>query len=317
MEVVIVGSGVSGLSCGVRLREAGYNTRIVTREAAADTTSVVAGAVWYPYKAYPEDRVLEWGRRTLDELVRLAEVPDTGVSMLTFVELFERTVPDPWWREAVPGFRRAWVDELLPGYVDGFALDAPLIEAPVHLRYLEDRFRALGGSIRVESDGVTNLAELEREGRLIVNCTGLGARTLVDDLRVYPIRGQVVRVENPGLGRGLLDQQDPRSLTYIIPRAGDCVLGGTAEEHAWHLEPDPETSNRILERCIRLEPRLRDARVLGSSVGLRPARDEVRLEIEEVSPGCAVIHNYGHGGSGFTLSWGCAGEVLELARAVG
>ncbi|HMC79917.1 MAG TPA: FAD-dependent oxidoreductase, partial [Acidimicrobiia bacterium] len=51
-------------------------------------------------------------------------------------------------------------------------------------------------------------------------------------------------------------------------------------------------------------------------VGLRPfRRDSVRLERE---PGARVIHNYGHGGSGVTLSWGCAEEVSALVKgAVG
>ena len=48
-------------------------------------------------------------------------------------------------------------------------------------------------------------------------------------------------------------------------------------------------------------------------VGLRPGRMEVRLEREEKN-GKYLIHNYGHGGSGVTLSWGCADEVVELAN---
>ena len=40
----------------------------------------------------------------------------------------------------------------------------------------------------------------------------------------------------------------------------------------------------------------------------------MRLEIEELPGGRALIHDYGHGGGGFTLSWGCAEEVLKLAE---
>ncbi|MFM7282729.1 MAG: FAD-dependent oxidoreductase [Planctomycetia bacterium] len=66
----------------------------------------------------------------------------------------------------------------------------------------------------------------------------------------------------------------------------------------------------IIERCARLEPGLRDATVLGTSVGLRPARSAVRLEPES-SPAGRIVHNYGHGGAGVTLSWGCAQEVAQ------
>ena len=42
-------------------------------------------------------------------------------------------------------------------------------------------------------------------------------------------------------------------------------------------------------------------------------RTEVRLDKEIISDKI-VIHNYGHGGSGVTLSWGCAEEVVEIAN---
>lgn len=51
--------------------------------------------------------------------------------------------------------------------------------------------------------------------------------------------------------------------------------------------------------------------------GLRPFRDSsYRLEPEIVS-GKFVVHNYGHGGAGITMSWGCAQEVVDLVTAKG
>ncbi|WP_435742097.1 DNA polymerase Y family protein, partial [Nocardioides sp. SYSU DS0663] len=49
------------------------------------------------------------------------------------------------------------------------------------------------------------------------------------------------------------------------------------------------------------------ARVLRTKVGLRPARPSVRLERQG-----RVVHCYGHGGAGVTLSWGCAEEVVTI-----
>jgi D-amino-acid oxidase len=43
-------------------------------------------------------------------------------------------------------------------------------------------------------------------------------------------------------------------------------------------------------------------------------RSTVRVEAERVAPGCLLVHNYGHGGAGITLSWGCAAEVVELVE---
>lgn len=97
----------------------------------------------------------------------------------------------------------------------------------------------------------------------------------------------------------------------MIPRSVDCVLGTTAEDHNWDPSVNEPETREILERCTSLEPALKGTRILGARAGLRPGRSSVRLEREG-----RVIHNYGHGGSGFTLSWGCAEEVRELARSV-
>ena len=73
--------------------------------------------------------------------------------------------------------------------------------------------------------------------------------------------------------------------------------------------PDPATTEAILARCARLDPRLRELHVLAEPVGFRPERPEVRVA-EQTSDGSArIFHNYGHGGAGVTLSWGCAEEI--------
>jgi D-amino-acid oxidase len=92
------------------------------------------------------------------------------------------------------------------------------------------------------------------------------------------------------------------------------VLGGIAIEDDWNLEPDPAVAAGIMRRCTALEPRLRDARIVDHRVGLRPGRPSVRLD-REVVDGAVVVHNYGHGGTGVMLSWGCAREaVAQLTR---
>jgi D-amino-acid oxidase len=268
----------------------------------------VAAAIWYPYKAYPEDRVLFWGSRTFEVFEKLSGTPESGILMREGVEIWSRPVPDPWWARAVPGVRRCKEDELPPGYLDGHAFTVPIVEMPIYLAYLMDRFAAAGGSVQMRT-----LSSLdEADARVVVNCVGLGARDLVDDVSMEPIRGQIVRVRNPGIVRFVLDGENPEGVTYIVPRSGDCILGGTAEEGAWDLEPDPETAACILRRCTHLEPRLEGAEVLEHKVGLRPGRAEIRLERED-GP-IPRIHNYGHGGSGITLSWGCAEETLRLVQ---
>ncbi len=297
-----------GLTTAICLREAGLEAGIVAAELPPGTTSNVAAAIWYPYKAYPEDRVLFWGSRTFEVFEKLSGTPESGILMREGVEIWSRPVPDPWWAGAVPGVRRCKEDELPPGYLDGHALTVPIVEMPIYLAYLMDRFAAAGGSVQMRT-----LSSLdEADARVVVNCVGLGARDLVDDVSMEPIRSQIVRVRNPGIERFVLDEENPEGVTYIVTRSGDCILGGTAEEGAWDLEPKPETAACILRRCTHLEPRLEGAEVLEHKVGLRPGRPEIRLERED-GP-IPRIHNYGHGGSGITLSWGCAEETLRLVQ---
>jgi len=310
-EILIIGCGVSGLTCGIRLLEQGFAVTIVARDLPPDTTSNVAAAIWYPYKAFPEDRVLAWGKVTLDEFYRLMDVPDSGISAVTLREALTRPAPDPWWKAAVRSFRRAAPDELPRGYRDGYVVEIPLIETPTYMRYLMRRYSESGG--RIEQGSVSRLAELTADHRLIVNCAGVGAREVAGDESVYPIRGQVVRVERlAGVGCWLAEDAGDAP-TYIIPRGDDCILGGTSQDNNWSLDADAETAADILRRCQQIEPTLKDAAILEHRVGLRPGRPEVRLELEAIDDTCAVIHNYGHGGAGFTLSWGCADEVASLA----
>ena len=314
-QVLVIRWRVTGVPPPVSLRAAGLHARIVAAAPPATTTSAVRAPLWYPSPASPEVDVLRWGRDTFRVFEGLAAAPESGVRMREGLELWRRPVPEPWWSAAVPGVRRCAEDELPPGYRDGHAFVVPVVEMPISLRYLRDRLAATGGTI--ERRVVAGPDELEDEARVVVNCAGLGARELVGDEEMKPIRGQVLRVVNPGLDRFFLDEDNPEGVTYVVPRSTDCVLGGTAEEGVWETDPSPGDAADILRRCVALEPRLAGAEVLEHKVGLRPGRPSVRLERED-GPGVPIVHNYGHGGSGVTLSWGCAGEASALvADALG
>lgn len=317
VDVVVIGCGVVGLSTAILLRESGLDVLIRTAATPTATTSAVAAALWLPYKAYPEDRVLAWGKRAYEVFEGLTRnSKESGARMREGLELWREPVPDPWWASAVPDVRRCREDELPPGFRDGHVFSVPVIEMPVYLRYLAERFVAGGG--RIEERAVTSLQEATGDARVVVNCAGLGARELAGDPSMSPIRGQILRVANPGLKRFVLDEENPEGVTYVVPRLNDCVLGGTADEGDWNTDPNPETAAAILRRCVALEPRLVGAEILEHKVGLRPGRPEVRLGLETLADGTPCVHNYGHGGSGVTLSWGCAEEAAALVeRAMG
>lgn len=312
-EVVVVGCGISGLTTALRMQDAGRSVEIVTAEPPERTTSAVAAAFWYPYLAFPRDRVLQWSERTFRVLQEDAREPGSGVRMGEARELFRTPQPDPWWIGAVDRFERLPSALLPAGYEEGHRFWVPIAEMPVYLEWLGQRFTRRGGVITERR--LDRIDELAETAPVVVNCAGLGARGLVGDVSMTPIRGQIVRVANPGLEVVLLDGGNPGGDTYIVPRSRDCVLGGTAIESDERTEPDPATASAILERCQALEPRLRDAPVIAHQVGLRPGRPSVRVERQVLRPGQVLVHNYGHGGAGLTLSWGCAEEAGRLASA--
>ena len=311
--VLVVGCGVSGLTCAVRLAMTGRAVAVVARELPPETTSNVAAAFWYPYRAYPREKVVSWARLSFLTFQRLAEEADTGVTMRPAIEVFRRAAPNPWWGPAVPRWRRARPEELPDGYVDGYRFDSPVIDTRRYLPWLMERLRALGGTI--ERRTLSGLDEALAESPRVVNCSGLGARELASDSKLVPIRGQLVHVEDPGLERVEIDHDAPGGVSYVIPRGDDCVLGGSAEERREDTTLDPAITAGILDRCRELQPRLRECEPIGGAAGLRPGRPAVRLEAERPAHGKLVVHNYGHGGAGVTLSWGCAEEVVQLVEA--
>ena len=312
-DALILGAGVSGLSVGILLLKQGYSVEIWAKDVPPNTTSDVAAALWYPYLCNPRDKAITWSKDTHDYLKEFA-LPDprSGCIMRSFIELFEEPVGEPWWAEAVDEYRRPLLEELPPGYVDGYQTDVVLMDSEIYMKWLVDVFTELGGVLTIKV--VREISEALAEHPIVINCTGLGSRELFNDERVYPVRGQVVRASLNSFSE-ILVSETSAGLSLIAPRIDDVVLGGTTQAHNWNLEEDPEDTAEILRKVAALSPGFDEVNILGVKVGLRPARDEVRLEIERLDGG-TVIHNYGHGGAGYTLSWGCAQDVVDLFQSV-
>jgi len=305
MRVTVVGAGVVGLTCAVRLAESSHAVSVVTAAEPAGTTSAVAAALWYPFRAGPVEAVTRWAAHS--RIVFEGLVGTGGVLLRRGRELLRTPAPDPWWATAVPDLRRLAPAHLPAGCVDGFSFVAPVVDMGRYLVWLAARLESLDVDVAVRR--ISDLAEVD--GDAIVNCSGLGARELVGDRSLVPVRGQVVRLANPGLTDWVLDEEDPDGLTYVVPRMDDVVCGGTADEGAEAGGVDALVEAAILARARVLCPELADAPVLSRAVAFRPTRPEVRLEREDVA-GRPVVHCYGHGGAGVTLSWGCAEDVIAL-----
>ncbi|WP_431775458.1 FAD-dependent oxidoreductase [Streptomyces cucumeris] len=308
-RVVVVGAGVTGLTTAVVLAESGVSVHVIA-EQVPGVTSLAAGAMWGPYLVEPKDKVDQWGQRSLEIFRELAQDPATGVRLTRGIEASRTAETPPDWATTLPGFRPCEPTELPPGCTAGYRFTVPLVDMPTYLDYLLRRLHVAGGT--VERRRLASLADAG-PAHVIVNCTGLGARELVPDPELRPIRGQHVVVTNPGLTEFFSEDTGlSPDLLCFYPHGDTVVLGGTAIDGEGGLTADDDAAAGIIARCAEVEPRLAEARVLEHRIGARPTRATVRVETERQEDGTEVVHNYGHGGAGVTLSWGCAEEIREL-----
>jgi D-amino-acid oxidase len=313
-NVAIIGAGVSGLTCGVVLAEHGYRTAIFAKDIGQQTTSSVAAAVWFPYHVEPAERVIPLALETYQVLLDLARFPESGVSIIElrqFLRTGEIEIPDwaiPLGASVIP----SEVEGSLESFKSGFSLRVPLMDTTIYLDYLAARFRKGGGEMH-SNIHFKKLEDVDRKFDLVINCAGIGARELVHDADLEPHRGQVAIVPKiEGLSVAIVCDEAP--LMYAIPRTNDCVFGGT-NDVSDNLVADPAATSRIIAEASQVL-NIDKPPVLAERVGLRPFRKSgLRLERDRLRDGRSVIHNYGHGGAGFTLSWGCAREVLKLAES--
>jgi D-amino-acid oxidase len=311
-RVAVIGAGVSGLTSAVVFAERGYDVSIFAEEIAQSTTSGAAAAIWFPYDAEPADKVIPWALETYQVLVELSHEPRSGVSMIELRQ-FSRAgkIEIPGWAYSL-GARNLRSDQIGSAFNSGFALTVPLMDTTIYLDYLRQRLTNAGGATQ---DGVRfeKVGDVDPRFDLLVNCAGFGAKALVPDVDLEPHRGQVAIVPRiEGLTCAMVCDDAP--LMYAIPRARDCVFGGT-NDLSQNLVVDLKSTTRIVADCSRVL-KIKNPPVLAERVGIRPFRKSgVRVERESLRDGRVVIHNYGHGGAGFTLSWGCARQTVSLAQA--
>ncbi|GAA5931341.1 FAD-dependent oxidoreductase [Sporobolomyces koalae] len=345
--VVVI--GVIGLTTAIRLQEEGYRVSIVARDVPGDAKTINSASPWagahhVSVATGADMRMHRFDARTFEVMSRMiAEDPTVPLTFAPQLEYREASKLDGPRGELSqlnlmsryhPNFR--WLDhcELPDGISHGASFTCILIDTPAYLSYLLSRFLRNSGHLHRVSTLPTISSALEAHPSLtncalIVNCTGLGSRSLVNDKNMFPTRGQLVIIRAPWITHGVtrLGRPGEGVYDYIIPRRnGLVVLGGCAEQNNWDPIPRQDMSKRIKTRCLELCPELLppskrldgtidDLEVVEEAVGLRPTRQGgIRLEIENID-GNKVVHHYGHGGYGFQSSWGSAEAAVELVNS--
>ncbi|WTX00230.1 FAD-binding oxidoreductase [Streptomycetaceae bacterium NBC_01309] len=341
------------MTSALALVERGFRVTIVAEQVGPDIVSAVAGALWeWPPAVCGQhsdveslERSKAWCVESYQEFQRLRTVHGTGVFVRPAVfylrrplheDAVERRKTDEM-RGRVAGFRHdaALIREnhVAPesGAVDDYSFLAPMIDTDVYLQWVLGRVLDAGCVLvhrRIEGSLAEQAGELlsDYKADVIVNCAGLGAAHLADDNTVFPLRGALMHVVNDGVAMPRVtsahamaydESQGKQNMVFIVPRGRDgLVLGGLVEPGEWATDLDYVYApvRHMVERCQAFLPALRTIvpTVRPIRVGLRPARKaNVRLEAD---PDTRIVHNYGHGGSGVTLSWGRAREVAALAE---
>lgn len=318
MSCCVVGAGIIGLSSALEIqrKEPRAKVVIVADKTSPETTSDIAAGWWHPSRPTDTrtDLIKLWGLKTFEKMAELYRTdPDLyGAGMISGYHLFDSAEPDPFWSDVVMNFRHPKQSELRRLGWD-FASDAYFfstyyIQCSKYLPILTAEFMANGG--RFQQKKVAHLSELSMYD-VIVNCSGLGSYQLVGDQLSYPIRGQVYRISAPYIKQFLLYQD-----SYVIPNHSSLVVGGTKQKGNWSTSLNVKDSREIWDKAVRVLPALKSAKILGEHVGLRPGRDQIRLETELFSmDGKAkpVVHNYGHAGIGVTLHYGCSLDAADKA----
>lgn len=329
--------GGRGGAGGAAHGEPPLQVTVVADAWSPQTTSDGAGALWRPFLtgATPAASVMRWARATLHFLRGIVDdgaedAADTkGVTMVSGFEYFIDESPAPEWAAQLPQFRKATAAEVGQANLlressagaikDGWRYWTVMVECTRFLPWLMSELRDLGARFETRRLGPHDLEELRGSYDVVCNCCGPRSWEVLPGGKaaagIVPVRGQTVLVHAPHVSQFRVDVA---RMTYVLPRAsGDVVCGGTAEEGTWNTEPSEETARDILARCFRLMPQLetRGAVVKANWAGLRPARPEgvcLRLEDPRDDRRGFLVHNFGHGGCGVTLAWGCALDVVEL-----
>lgn len=305
MKITVIGAGISGLATAYILRKKNHDVKIFAKELSPNTTSNKAAAFWFPYHIRNDNRGIFWCKRSYKVYQDFSQNSLSGVSMQQLLKVVPAGIKEQeiTWLSFMPqnSYQVMEEHEIPEGYSKGYHAQVPLIETQIFLKWLMNELHQMNVEIKIKN--IHSFDEIT-DAEFIVNCTALGSIQLCNDKELIPIRGQVALLEPKQFPFIFLDNETP---LYIVPRKDAIIVGGTFEEGVIDTACEPETLDKILANAYKIFPDLKKQKVIGSWAGLRPYRPYVRVEKEN-----NIIHNYGHGGSGFTLAWGCAEEVSLL-----
>ncbi|MEU7831255.1 FAD-dependent oxidoreductase [Nonomuraea sp. NPDC049129] len=232
-EVAVLGAGVMGMTAATLLLDLGLNVTIYSDRKPVDTTSYKAGGQWavsiLEYsKEFTKVQELQYIIRTAYTMFKACIGKDFGVSECDNYSV-NATSGIEVVHDLVPGLlpQREYLQRLpFEGHnTSGYRYRTLLVEPPIFIPRLERDLRARGVTFVNRrfinsADVLTSLTQ-----KVIINCTGLGAKELWNDSEMLSLRGQLAMLR-PQVNLEYLYGQNG----YLFPRNDHVVIGGTVED---------------------------------------------------------------------------------------
>jgi len=224
------------------------------------------------------------------------------------------------------------------GYKHAWLFQSPVCNSPKMLQsYLDQLENEHGMDVNVQTnEPYESLEHIQASAQelgcdAVVNCTGMGARDLLKDEELVPGRGAILQFDRETcVRRSIVNVPEDGRLNindaiitvssepwgsethpaYLIPRGDTIVVGGTVLRGDEETSIRPEERQRLLQNAQVLGIDVQQSQPVGEWVGFRPVRQLVKCEFEEDSK-IPIFHNYGHGGSGWTVHIGAAKECVN------
>ncbi|XP_028402940.1 D-aspartate oxidase-like [Dendronephthya gigantea] len=340
-KVAIIGAGIIGVSTAICLQDSdpSLELTIIADKFSPNTTSDGGAGLWSCHpgkwvKGSKPEKQRQWGEGTLHYLKSIIESDiecNFEMSYITGYFLYDHIMPEePALQDIALYYKRLSRDELgklgfSSDLIDGFTTTSVMFPGTPYLRIKLKQFQKNGGEVIKRK--VKSFDEFAGKFDVVVNCTGVGARELCQDEEVVPTRGYILKMDAPWVRHFYYihrkQELDAGLATYIFPRFKDVIVGGTAQRGNCNTTVNKKETQEILDKASEFEPTIKKANIMEEWVGLRPVRDHLRLEKEIIEvktqygskSKLQVVHNYGHGGCGLSLFWGCAEEATKLVHS--
>ncbi|XP_065208091.1 D-aspartate oxidase-like [Planococcus citri] len=319
LEIAVLGAGVVGVNTALRIQEEFPSAKVTLIHDKFYGTALSYGppGIFYPssdFGGFDRDLAKNIVRTSFKYYQQLLNIPKSGVTEIRgylFSDTNESNVRSDLMESIVPCYRPTTEEERQlnsKSWKYGSYFETIRTQCTLFIPWALKKFKQNGGVTLKKH--ITNFSELETEYDVVFNCTGLNAKYLCNDPFIVPIRGQLMHVYAPQIKNFYFNDSN----TYIFPLGnGKVCMGGSRDYGSYETEVNHFDTLSIIKRCSEIVPSLKEPTILTQWVGLRPHRNIVRLEVENLGK-LKIVHNYGHGGSGITTAPGSADHVVDLFK---